>query len=126
RRAGLGAGGAGLNRLAMAYPGISFQLPGAGRSLVKLPAANGDLFAARLERLSGVIGRDFFANALPIAAEREGVRLTGHAGLPTYHRATAQHQYLFVNGRPVRDQPPPGAVRAAYSAFRAPDRPPAG
>ena len=113
-----------INRLAMAYPGVSFQLTVDGRALVKLPAANGDLFAARLERLSGVIGRDFFANALPIAAEREGIKLTGHAGLPTYHRATAQHQYLFVNGRPVRDKLLAGAVRAAYADFLARDRHP--
>jgi DNA mismatch repair protein MutL len=113
-----------INRLAMAYPGVAFQLTSDGRALVKLPAANGDLFAARLERLSGVIGRDFFANALAIETSREGVRLTGHAGLPTYHRATAQHQYLFVNGRPVRDKLLAGAVRAAYADFLARDRHP--
>jgi DNA mismatch repair protein MutL len=61
---------------------------------------------------------------LPIDAEREGVRLTGHAGVPTYNRGTAQLQHLFVNGRPVRDKLLTGAVRAAYADFLARDRHP--
>jgi len=113
-----------LQRLAMANPAISFLLTADGRQTLRLPAATGDLFAARLDRISAVIGRDFFDNALPIEAEREGVRLTGYAGLPTYHRATAQYQYLFVNGRPVRDKLLSGAVRGAYADFLARDRHP--
>src|SRR5690606_33686619 len=69
-------------------------------------------------------GRDFGVNAVAVTAEREGVRLSGYAGVPTYHRATAQHQYLFVNGRPVRDKLLYGAVRAAYQDFLARDRHP--
>jgi DNA mismatch repair protein MutL len=61
-----------------------------------------------------VLGRDFATNALPIDAERGGFRLTGHAGLPTYSRGNAIHQYLFVNGRPVRDKMLTGALRGAY------------
>ncbi|HEX6980827.1 MAG TPA: DNA mismatch repair endonuclease MutL [Alphaproteobacteria bacterium] len=113
-----------LQRLAMANPDVSFLLTADGRQILRLPAATGDLFAARLDRISAVIGRDFFDNALPIEAEREGVRLTGHAGLPTYHRATAQYQYLFVNGRPVRDKLLTGVVRGAYADFLARDRHP--
>jgi DNA mismatch repair protein MutL len=113
-----------VERLAMAHPDIAFHVSDENRALVKLPAVGGDLFAARLERLSAVIGRDFFANALQVDAEREGLRLTGHVGLPTYHRATAQHQYLFVNGRPVRDRLLGGAVRGAYADFLARDRHP--
>jgi DNA mismatch repair protein MutL len=118
-----------VQRLAMAHPDIAFHLTADGRAALRLPAANGDLFAARLERVSAVIGREFFDNALAIDAARTieamgEVRLTGHAGLPTYHRATAQYQYLFVNGRPVRDKLLAGAVRGAYADFLARDRHP--
>ncbi|SOD95405.1 DNA mismatch repair endonuclease MutL [Caenispirillum bisanense] len=111
-----------INRLAMAHPEVGFTLTDGTRSVVKLGAAQGDLFARRLDRLSGVIGREFFDNALPVDAEREGIRLTGHIGLPTYNRGNAQQQYLFVNGRPVKDRLLTGAVRGAYQDFLAHDR----
>src|SRR3546814_783936 len=82
------------------------------------------LEARRLARLEQILGRDFADNALPIEATREGIRLTGHAGLPTYNRGNAQHQYLFVNGRPVRDKLFVGAVRGAYADFLSHDRHP--
>jgi DNA mismatch repair protein MutL len=72
-----------------------------------------------------VLGRDFADNALPIDAEREGIRLTGFAALPTYSRGSAVAQYLFVNGRPVRDKLLVGALRAAYMDFLSRDRHPA-
>jgi DNA mismatch repair protein MutL len=116
-----------VERLAMAHPAVAFHLTADGRSPVRLPAAASlvaEPGAARLERLAAVIGHEFFDNALAIDAMREGLRLTGHAGLPTYHRATAGAQYLFVNGRPVRDKLLGGAVRAAYADFLARDRHP--
>ncbi len=119
-----------VERLGMAHPGIAFRVlaaPESGvgeRRLVDLPAASGDLFAARLARLAAILGREFGANSLQVAAEREGVRLSGYAGVPTFHRASAQHQYLFVNGRPVRDKLLYGAVRGAYQDFLARDRHP--
>jgi DNA mismatch repair protein MutL len=70
------------------------------------------------------MGRDFGENSLAIDANREGFRLTGFAGLPTLNRPTSQHQYLFVNGRPVRDKLLNGAVRGAYQDFLARDRNP--
>src|SRR3546814_11475574 len=70
------------------------------------------------------MGREFADNALPIEALREGIRLTGYAGLPTLNRGNAQHQYLFVNGRPVRDKLLYGAIRGAYQDFLARDRHP--
>src|SRR5579862_4667674 len=78
----------------------------------------------RRARLGAVLGRDFADNAIPIDAVREGFRLTGFAGLPTLNRATARAQYLFVNGRPVRDKLLAGAVRGAYADFLARDRHP--
>ncbi len=114
-----------VERLAMAHPNIAFQvLAESERRLLDLPAAAGDLFEARLARLAAILGREFGANALKVEAEREGIRLSGYAAVPTYHRATAQHQYLFVNGRPVRDKLLYGAVRGAYQDFLARDRHP--
>src|SRR3546814_17914914 len=70
------------------------------------------------------MGREFADNALPIEALREGIRLTGYAGLPTLNRGNAQHQYLFVNGRPVRDTLLYRALRGASQDFLARDRHP--
>ena len=83
-----------------------------------------DRDTARLERLAAVMGREFAQNALPIDAEREGHRLTGYIGLPTLNKATSAQQFLFVNGRPVRDRLLQGAVRGAYQDFLARDRHP--
>ncbi len=66
-----------------------------------------------------MLGREFQDNALLIDQERDGVRLTGYAGLPTYSRGNAQQQFLFVNGRPVRDRLLQGALRGAYADFLA-------
>jgi DNA mismatch repair protein MutL len=116
-----------VERLAMAYPGVTFTVSGEeDRILLRLNAVARDLAGndARRERLAAILGRDFADNALSIAAEREGFTLTGLAGLPTLNRATARDQYLFVNGRPVRDKLLVGAVRGAYQDFLARDRHP--
>ncbi len=113
-----------IERLAMAHPAIAFTLSDGGRKVVDLAAKRGEPVAARLARVAAVVGRDFEANALALDAERDGVRLTGWAGLPTYNRATAAGQYLFVNGRPVRDRLVVGAVRGAYMDVLARDRHP--
>ena len=117
-----------INRLAMAHPEIGFTLLNDERPLLRLGAAPADLLsdaaAARLARLAQVMGREFADNALVLDVVREGVRLTGHIGLPTLNRATSAQQYLFVNGRPVRDRLLHGAVRGAYQDFLARDRHP--
>ena len=113
-----------LTRLAMAHHDVGFVLSDGQRDLLNLPAAQGELFESRLSRLSAILGRDFAENALAIDAEREGIKLTGHIGLPTLKRANAQAQYLFVNGRPVRDKLLYGAVRGAYRDFLDHDRHP--
>jgi DNA mismatch repair protein MutL len=113
-----------LQRLAMAHPGVGFTLAEDSRSLLRLAPSEGELFAARLKRLGAVMSRGFADNALAVDAEREGVRLTGYIGLPTLNRGNARHQYLFVNGRPVRDKLLHGAVRGAYQDFLARDRHP--
>ncbi len=114
-----------VTRLAMAYPAIGFTVTGDdGRALFRLDAVAPSLLPqdARRERLAAILGRDFTDNALEISAERQGAILTGLAGLPTFNRASARDQYLFVNGRPVRDKLLTGAVRGAYADFLARDR----
>jgi DNA mismatch repair protein MutL len=113
-----------LNRLAMAHPDIGFSLTEDGREKLRLNAAQGELLDLRLKRLGSIMGREFQENALPIDAEREGFRLTGFAGVPTLNRGNAAMQFLFVNGRPVRDKQLIGAVRGAYQDFLARDRHP--
>jgi len=112
-----------VRRLAMSRPDVAFTLAGEERAPVTfaatLPGATG-----RLARLGDVLGADFRANAVEIAAEREGVAVEGFAALPTLTRANALGQYLFVNGRPVRDKLLIGAVRAAYADYLPRDRHP--
>ncbi len=113
-----------VKRLAMARPDIAFSLTMDGKAALDLPVA-GDLLDGRLPRLARIMGREFGDNAVKIEALREGVALSGYAGLPTYNRANAAMQFLFVNGRPVRDKLLVGAVRGAYADFLARDRHPA-
>ena len=126
-----------LMRLAMANPLVGFSLGDGERTLLRLEPAvpdlasgleavspTDDLLQTRLKRLGALLGKDFAENALALEAEREGFRLTGLIGVPTFNRATAQHQYLFVNGRPVRDRLLLGALRGAFADFLARDRHP--
>ncbi|WP_029415389.1 DNA mismatch repair endonuclease MutL [Brevundimonas bacteroides] len=113
-----------IKRQAMAHEAVAFTLDLDGRTVLRLPAEHpGD--EGRLKRLAALLGRDFEANALLIDQSREGIRLSGYAGLPTYSRGNGAHQYLFVNGRPVRDRLLQGALRGAYADFLARDRHPA-
>ncbi|MFV0474037.1 MAG: DNA mismatch repair endonuclease MutL, partial [Pikeienuella sp.] len=118
-----------VKRLAMAAPGVGFALTdasdGAGREIFRAEAETGDLFDARLGRLRRILGPGFAENALPIDAERDGLRLTGWAALPTYSRGSARQQFLFVNNRPVTDRLLTGALRAAYADLLSRDRHPA-
>ncbi len=118
-----------VRRLAMASPYAAFTLTdasgGTRREVFRADAEQGDLFDALAGRLSGVLGRDFTANALPIDATCDGLHLSGYAALPTYSRGAAVEQFLFVNGRPVRDKMLIGALRAAYMDFLSRDRHPA-
>lgn len=113
-----------VERLAMAHPDIRFRLSHDGRTLRDFPALTQDWLSAAPQRLEKIIGHGLAANVTPVEAAREGLRVTGFAGLPTYHRATAQAQYLFVNRRPVRDRLLLGVIRAAYQDFLARDRHP--
>jgi DNA mismatch repair protein MutL len=112
-----------VRRLAMARPDIAFTLAGEERAPVTwaaaLPGAPGQLI-----RLGDILGADFRANAIEVRAEREGVIVEGFAAAPSLTRANALGQYLFVNGRPVRDKLILGAVRGAYADYLPRDRHP--
>src|ERR1700730_8566567 len=112
-----------VRRLAMARPDIAFTLSGEERAPVTwaavLPGASG-----RLTRLGDILGGDFRGSAIEVRSEREGVVVEGFAAAPSLTRANALGQYLFVNGRPVRDKLVLGAVRAAYSDYLPRDRHP--
>ena len=118
-----------IKRLAMAEPFVRFVLRDVSgdqsREVFRAEAEQGDLFDALHGRLRQVLGREFAENALAIDAEREGFHLTGFAALPTYSRGSAVAQYLFVNGRPVKDKMLIGALRGAYFDFLSRDRHPA-
>ncbi|SFE37216.1 DNA mismatch repair endonuclease MutL [Roseivivax sediminis] len=119
-----------VRRLAMAEPSVGFTLRdvsggGEGRVTFRADPVTGDLFDALRGRLSQVMGREFTDNAIAVDAERDGIRLTGLAGLPTYSRGSAVAQHLFVNGRPVKDRMLLGALRGAYQDFLSRDRHPA-
>ncbi len=106
-----------LLRLAMANPAIAFRFTVDDKQNFYYPITMNSQ-----DRLADILGREFGANAMAIDTEREGLHLSGFAGLPTYNRKTAQQQYLFVNGRPVRDKMLNGCVRAAYADVLARDR----
>ena len=112
-----------VKRQAMAHEDVGFTLELDGKRSLKLHAELPG-FEGRLRRLSALLGDGFADNALLIDQGREGVHLTGYAGLPTFSRGNAMHQYLFVNNRPVRDKLLAGALRAAYADFLARDRHP--
>jgi DNA mismatch repair protein MutL len=112
-----------VRRLAMARPDVAFTLAGEERAPVTwaaaLPGASG-----RLTRLGDILGAEFRSSAIEVRSEREGVTVEGFAAAPSLTRANALGQYLFVNGRPVRDKLIIGAVRAAYSDYLPRDRHP--
>ncbi len=111
-------------RLAIARPDVAFSLTDEGR-LVLSVEAEASLFDGTLPRLAKLVGRDFADNAIRIEAVRETISLSGFAGLPTYNRAAPNAQYLFVNGRPVKDRLLLGAVKGAYADYLPKDRHPA-
>ena len=103
-----------VKRLAMAHPNAGFSLTSGTRTIFRVPRVTAGDSTAELARLGRIMGQDFMADARPVHAAHEGARVAGFAGLPTLNRANQMMQFLFVNGRPVRDKLLGGAVRAAY------------
>jgi DNA mismatch repair protein MutL len=108
-----------VKRLAMARPEIGFSLEHEGRRAVTVPPGQ-----SQPERVAALTDRELATNSVGVDLVREGVRLGGVASLPTFNRGVADHQFLFVNGRPVKDRLLIGALRGAYADFLARDRHP--
>ncbi|MBB3692591.1 DNA mismatch repair endonuclease MutL [Sphingomonas sp. BK580] len=106
-----------VRRLAMARPDIAFAVEHDGRRVLAVSAAEG-----RPARVAALTDRALADNSVAVDLERDGHVLGGVAGLPTFHRGVADHQYLFVNGRPVRDRLLIGAIRGAYAEMMPRDR----
>lgn len=106
-----------IRRLAMARPETGFTLEHDGRRILAVQPGEGPV-----PRISRIVARELADDGVVVEAEREKARLTGIAGLPTFNRGIADHQYLFVNGRPVKDRLLIGAVRGAYADMLARDR----
>jgi DNA mismatch repair protein MutL len=105
-----------VKRLAMARPDISFSVEHDGRRTLAVQAED------QPSRVAALTDRALIDNSVAVDLDREGIRLGGVAGLPTFNRGVADHQYLFVNGRPVKDRVLIGAVRGAYADMLARDR----
>lgn len=105
-----------VKRLAMARPDMSFALEHDGRRALALAPSDS------ASRIAALTDTALLENSIAVDLAREGIVLTGLAGLPTFNRGVADHQYLFVNGRPVRDRLLGGAVRGAYADLLARDR----
>jgi DNA mismatch repair protein MutL len=119
-----------IRRLAMAEPSVGFMLRdvtggGEGRVMLRADPVSGGYMDALKGRLTQMLGAEFTDNALAVDVARDGLRLMGWAGLPTYSRGSSVAQFLFVNGRPVLDRMLFGALRAAYFDVMSRDRHPA-
>ncbi len=101
-----------IKRMALARFDVAFHLRHNGKTILSLHEAHDDV--ARARRVSTICGSGFLEQALPIQVERNGLKLWGWVGLPTFSRSQADLQYFFVNGRAVRDKLVAHAVRQAY------------
>ena len=110
-----------VRRLAMARPDIAFTLEHDGRRTLSVQRGSDDI-GGRPGRVAALTDRALIENSVSVDFEREGIVLGGVAGLPTFNRGVADHQYLFVNGRPVKDRLLMGAIRGAYAEMLARDR----
>ncbi|MDP1026247.1 DNA mismatch repair endonuclease MutL [Sphingomonas sp. KR1UV-12] len=106
-----------VRRLAMARPDIGFAVEHDGRRVLTVSGGED-----RPARVAALTDRSLADNAVPVDWVREDMVLGGVAGLPTFHRGVADHQYLFVNGRPVKDRLLIGAIRGAYAEMMPRDR----
>lgn len=111
-----------MKRIAMSNPEVNFTLYDGGKKSLEYVSNQNDILGLRLSRLGQILGKEFTENSVEVDNQRESSRITGFISLPTYNRGTSTEQYLFVNGRPVRDKLVLGAIRGAYQDFLARDR----
>ncbi|WP_212111225.1 DNA mismatch repair endonuclease MutL [Bartonella queenslandensis] len=110
-----------IKRIAIAFPHIRFSLSGLDRTSMELSATENNT-QGQLQRITQIMGKEFAPNSIALNAERESVRLTGFACLPSFNRNNSLHQFAYVNGRPVRDKFLWGAIRGAYADVMTRDR----
>lgn len=103
-----------VQALAMANPQIAFKLSANDRDMLTLPVPFDASEALSLSRIAKILGKDFETNSIKISIAKENIRLDGYVSLPNYHKSTGQYQYLFVNGRMVKDKVLLTAIRVAY------------
>jgi DNA mismatch repair protein MutL len=107
-----------VRRLAMARPDVGFSLDHDGRRALSVQPSDGPT------RVAALLDRELVRHGLGVDCVRDGLRLTGVVSLPTFNRGMADHQFLFVNDRPVKDRLLVGSLRAAYRDLLARDRHP--
>ncbi|WP_375685440.1 DNA mismatch repair endonuclease MutL [Bartonella sp. TT110JLCBS] len=110
-----------IKRIAIAFPHIRFSLSGLDRTSMELSATENNT-QGQLQRITQIMGKEFAPNSIALNAEREAVRLTGFACLPSFNRNNSLHQFAYVNGRPVRDKFLWSALRGAYADVMTRDR----
>ena len=98
-----------LNNLVMAYPSVAFQVKHDEKLIMSYPVQS------RFDRLVNIMGRDFQNSSMPVSAQNDNVAIEGFASLPTLNKGNSKSQYLFINGRPVRDRLLLGVLKGAYS-----------
>lgn len=103
-----------LVRLALAHPKTTFTLMADGQETLRFGSAQGDLLEDMLPRLTKFMGRDFVENCITVEMARDGLSIHGFVSLPTCNFSNARRQYLYINGRPVRDKVLLGALKQAY------------
>ncbi|WP_018633059.1 DNA mismatch repair endonuclease MutL [Neomegalonema perideroedes] len=106
-----------LKALALARPEVAFHLTDEGRAVLNYVTGSGDLFDARRARVGAALGREFLENSLPLEAERDGMKLGGLIGLPSWSRSTEGQIFISLNGRAMKDRQLLGMLRAAYLDF---------
>ncbi len=106
-------------RLALPFPDVGFELISGGRSVMKLPATT------PVMRLLAAWPEDFHEQRLSLDIGDAELRLAGIAGLPDLARPTTKYQYIYLNGRFIRDKFIQHALKEAYRGLTEPGRHPA-
>lgn len=114
-----------VKKITLAHPYISFSLSHEGKMLIKVRSQSGDLATALRQRATEIIGQAFIENSALVSLSSPELSIIGYVGLPTFNRATASDQFLFVNNRPIKDKILNIALKVAYQDYLARDRYPA-
>lgn len=109
-------------RLALARPDVAFSLTHNDQRVLHVATATGTPDAQLASRVRAIMGAEFHDQTVPVHADDQTVRITGRIGNPTFHKGQSNHQYLFVNNRPVKDRVILGALRAAFGDIIPHDR----